>query len=57
MKTTTIQSSTSKIEFGEKYGPFINGEVVEAANGYIDAVNAATGEVLSKIGARRQRGC
>ena len=47
---TTIQLSPSEVKFAEKYGPIINGEMVEPANGYIDAVNAATGEVLSKIG-------
>ncbi|WHY85772.1 aldehyde dehydrogenase family protein [Neobacillus novalis] len=47
---TTIQIKPSEIKFDEKYGPFINGEIVEPANGYIDAVNAATGEVLAQIG-------
>ena len=34
----------------QRYGPQINGEVVEPVNGYINAVNASTGEVLAQIG-------
>src|SRR5699024_7199305 len=49
MKATS-QISPSNIKFDEKYGPLVNGEIVEAHNGYIDAINAATGEVLTKIG-------
>ncbi len=47
---TLTQISSNEVKLNEKYGPFINGESVEAANGYIDAVNAATGEVLAQIG-------
>ncbi|MFD1706243.1 aldehyde dehydrogenase family protein [Siminovitchia sediminis] len=47
---TLTQLSPNEIKFEEKYGPFINGEVIAPANGYIDAVNAATGEVLAQIG-------
>lgn len=39
-----------KVKLDDKYGPFINNEIVAPANGYIYAVNAATGEVLSHIG-------
>ncbi|WP_174614633.1 aldehyde dehydrogenase family protein [Virgibacillus ihumii] len=46
----TGQMSPSDVKFDTKYGPLINGEIVEAADGYIDAVNAATGKVLSQIG-------
>src|SRR5690625_1034266 len=48
--SSTGQLQATDITFDEKYGPFINGEIVEAADGYIDAVNAATGEVLAQIG-------
>lgn len=47
---TLAQIHPNTIEFAEKYGPIINGEIVEPINGYIDAVNPATGKVLSKIG-------
>src|SRR5690625_3995199 len=47
---STGQLQATDITFEDKYGPFINGEIVEAADGYIDAVNAATGEVLAQIG-------
>ena len=48
--SNTGQLQATDITFDDKYGPFINGEIVEAADGYIDAVNAATGEVLAQIG-------
>ncbi|WP_240377548.1 aldehyde dehydrogenase family protein [Bacillus piscicola] len=41
---------TVDVNLDKQYGPFINGEIVEPANGYIDAVNAATGKLLSTIG-------
>ena len=44
------QISPNEIKFDARYGPFINGEIVEPANGYINAINAATGEVLARIG-------
>ncbi|MED3561984.1 aldehyde dehydrogenase family protein [Bacillus xiapuensis] len=47
---TTVQINPNSIKFDENYGPIINGEMVEPVYGYIDAVNASTGEVLSKIG-------
>ncbi|WP_066072105.1 aldehyde dehydrogenase family protein [Neobacillus soli] len=47
---TLTQINPNTIEFAEKYGPIINGKMVEPINGYIDAVNSATGKVLSKIG-------
>ncbi|KEF36988.1 aldehyde dehydrogenase (acceptor) [Schinkia azotoformans MEV2011] len=37
------------LKLEEKYGPFINGEFVEPSNGYINAINAANGKLLSKI--------
>jgi len=46
----TNQITPNDIKFDEKYGPLINGEIVEAAGGYIYAVNASTGEVLAQIG-------
>ena len=48
--SNTGQLQATDITFDDKYGPFINGEIVEAADGYIDVVNAATGEVLAQIG-------
>src|SRR5690625_1383895 len=48
--TSTGQIQATEIIFDNKYGPIIDGEIVEAADGYIDAVNAATGEVLAQIG-------
>ncbi|MBR3121793.1 MAG: aldehyde dehydrogenase [Oceanobacillus sp.] len=47
---TTSQLKPTDVKLDKKYGPFINGEIVESANGYIDAINAATGEVLAQIG-------
>lgn len=47
---TLTQIKPNEVNLDVKYGPFINGEIVEATNGYIDAVNASTGEVLSQIG-------
>ena len=46
----TSQIRPADVKFDEKYGPLINGKIVEAANGYINAVNAATGETLARIG-------
>lgn len=40
----------SEVNLDKKYGPFINGEIVEPADGYINSINAATGEVLAQIG-------
>ncbi|EGQ22497.1 aldehyde dehydrogenase [Sporosarcina newyorkensis 2681] len=45
----TIKANTNEITLDSQYGSFINGEFVESANGYIDAINPATGAVLSKI--------
>ncbi|WP_408011103.1 aldehyde dehydrogenase family protein [Pseudalkalibacillus sp. A8] len=49
MKTTS-QKSADKVILDEMYGPFINGDILEPVNGYIDAVNAASGKIISKIG-------
>ena len=46
----TTQIRPSDIKFDEKYGPLVNGKSIAAANGYIDVVNAATGDVLAQIG-------
>ncbi|AZV41139.1 aldehyde dehydrogenase (acceptor) [Peribacillus asahii] len=46
---TTSQKTVIDLKLDESYGPFINGEFVEPSNGYIDAINAANGELLSKI--------
>ncbi|SOC40223.1 aldehyde dehydrogenase family protein [Ureibacillus acetophenoni] len=48
----TVSSKTSSVDVNLdlKYGPLINGQIVEAADGYIDVVNASTGEVLAQIG-------
>lgn len=48
----TVSSKTSSVDLNLdlKYGPLINGQIVEAADGYINVVNAATGEVLAQIG-------
>lgn len=48
----TVSSKTSSVDVNLdlKYGPLINNQIVEAADGYIDVVNAATGEVLAQIG-------
>lgn len=48
MEATKIKPTD--IKFDEKYGPLVNGKSEEAANGYIDMLNAATGEVLAQIG-------
>lgn len=48
MKVTT-QNNVIVLKLQDQYGPFINGEFVESSNGYIDAVNAANGQLLSKI--------
>jgi len=45
----TMSKNTQGIKFDVQYGPFINGEFVDSANGYIDAVNPATGEVMTQI--------
>ncbi|WP_068672087.1 aldehyde dehydrogenase [Oceanobacillus sp. Castelsardo] len=47
---TTRQWNTAEVNLDKKYGPQINGEMVEPVNGYINAVNASTGEVLAQIG-------
>ncbi|MDQ0185890.1 aldehyde dehydrogenase family protein [Cytobacillus sp. FSL R5-0569] len=47
---TIVQTNINTIKFKEKYGPIINGEMIEPVNGYMDAVDAASGKVLSKIG-------
>ncbi|WP_158734838.1 aldehyde dehydrogenase [Alteribacillus sp. YIM 98480] len=47
---TTSHKNNVDVKLDVKYGPFINGEIVESTNGYIDAVNAANGKLLSKIG-------
>ena len=47
--STTSQKTMLDLKLEEKYGSFINGEFVEPANGYIDAINAANGKLLSKI--------
>jgi acyl-CoA reductase-like NAD-dependent aldehyde dehydrogenase len=44
------EMSSEDVVFDEKYGPLIHGEIVEATNGYFDAVNAATGKVLAQLG-------
>lgn len=44
------QISLADVKLDEKYGPIINGKVREAANRYIDSINAASGEVLAQIG-------
>ncbi len=46
---TTSQKTVIDLKLDEKYGSFINGEFVEPSNGYIDAINAANGELLSRI--------
>jgi acyl-CoA reductase-like NAD-dependent aldehyde dehydrogenase len=43
-------TSNADLKLDTKYGPLINGEIVEAANGYFESVNAATGEVLAQLG-------
>lgn len=48
--SVTSKTSSVDVNLDLKYGPLINGEIVEAADGYIDVVNAATGEVLAQIG-------
>lgn len=48
MKTIT-HINPDTIQFAEKYDPIINGEMVQPVNGYIDAVNSASGKVLAKI--------
>lgn len=45
----TITKTIDEITLDKQYGSFIDGEFIESANGYIDAINPATGEVLSKI--------
>lgn len=45
----TIDKQADKITFETQYDSFINGEFVASSNGYIDSINPATGEVLSKI--------
>ncbi|GKV65265.1 MULTISPECIES: aldehyde dehydrogenase [unclassified Sporosarcina] len=45
----TISKSSTTIKFETQYGPFIDGEFVESSNGYIDSINPATGELLSRI--------
>ncbi|MBT2733790.1 aldehyde dehydrogenase [Bacillus sp. ISL-7] len=46
---TASEKKVIDLKLEEKYGPFINGEFVEPSNGYIDAINAANGKLLSKI--------
>ncbi|MFJ7724545.1 aldehyde dehydrogenase family protein [Neobacillus sp. NPDC097160] len=46
---TTSEKVTVDLKLDETYGAFINGEFVEPSNGYIDAINAANGKLLSKI--------
>ncbi|AXF56953.1 aldehyde dehydrogenase family protein [Salicibibacter kimchii] len=46
----TGKISPANVGFEKQYGPLINGEMTKPANGYIDSVNAATGEVLAQIG-------
>lgn len=46
---TTSQKTVLDLKLDERYGSFINGEFVEPSNGYIDAINAANGELLSRI--------
>lgn len=46
---TTSQKTVIDLNLEERYGAFINGEFVEPSNGYIDAINAANGKLLSKI--------
>lgn len=44
------RANASNVKLDEKYGPLINGEIVDASKGYFNAVNAATGEVLAQLG-------
>lgn len=46
----TTDLKLSEVKIAEKYGPYINGKKVEPANGYMDLLNASTGEVLAQIG-------
>ncbi|WP_153731418.1 aldehyde dehydrogenase family protein [Sporosarcina obsidiansis] len=47
MNTTT--KLAKEISFDAQYGNYINGEFANCESGYIDAVNPATGEVMSQI--------
>lgn len=46
----TGRVNPSDVKLDKKYGPLINGKMEEPANGYFDAINAATGEVLAQLG-------
>lgn len=45
----TMDKRAEDIKLDAQYGSFIDGEFVESSNGYIDAINPATGELLAKI--------
>jgi len=45
----TISKNTNGVTFETQYDSFIDGEFVKSANGYIESINPATGELLSKI--------
>jgi len=48
--STSTELKPSDIRLDERYGPIINNRVEEAADGYMDVVNAATGDVMAQIG-------
>ncbi|SFE89507.1 aldehyde dehydrogenase family protein [Alteribacillus iranensis] len=44
------KSTAVNISLDAEYGPFIGGEFQQPTNGYINAVNASNGKMLSRIG-------
>jgi acyl-CoA reductase-like NAD-dependent aldehyde dehydrogenase len=44
------QIDSPDLKLDAKYGPLVNGQFIEAANGYIDVVDSASGEFLAQIG-------